>query len=69
MMALGLRYEHGALNRELASEKDWLQSVVSKLEKKAASMSEVGKYRLMKSIEWHITPVLSEQENLKRDEL
>jgi hypothetical protein len=59
MMALNSRYEHGALDRDLASEKDWLRSVTSKLVEKAAAMSEIGKYRLLKNIEWHITPILS----------
>jgi hypothetical protein len=61
MMALKSRYEHNTLESELVSEKYWLQSAISKLMEKAGSMSEIGRYRLLKNIEWHIPPIVSEQ--------
>jgi hypothetical protein len=58
MMALHSRYEHGKLDRDLPSEKSWLVSVTQKLLDKAAKMTPIGKYRLLKNIDWHLTPVL-----------
>lgn len=63
MMALGSRYESGVLDRELISERPWLQAVTAQIIERAAVMSEIGKFRLLKNIEWHITPVLSPSEN------
>jgi hypothetical protein len=61
MMALRSRYEHSALERELASEKDWLHSIISKLKERATGMSEIGRYRLLKNIESNLASFLPVQ--------
>jgi len=63
-MALHSRYENSALERELVSEKSWLRSVTSKLIAKAEGMSDIGKYRLPKNIEWHMTQLEHKKEDL-----
>ena len=50
MIGLQARYEHGKLNRELASEKSWLEQVKNKLVEEVRSRAPMEKYRLEKMI-------------------
>jgi hypothetical protein len=58
MMAIKARYEHGSLERDLATEKPWLVLVQDKLKQRAAGMVPIARYRLLQNAELHISSVL-----------
>jgi hypothetical protein len=55
LMALKSRYEGGRLSRELIAEKPWRQAVKDRLVEAAGSMAPIGKFRLMKNVEWNLS--------------
>ncbi len=52
------RYEHGDLERDLASERPWLIKVRELLLKAGSMMPAIAKYRIQKNVEWYIDPFL-----------
>ena len=60
LMAFKGRYEHGQLKGELAVEAPWLLEVRDKLLSAAACMSQLGKYRIDRFVQWYLDPFLKE---------
>lgn len=60
LMAFKARYGHGELGGELAEEAPWLLRVRDRLVSKASSMSQLGKFRTGKFVEWFLDPFLEQ---------
>ncbi len=58
LMSLSIRYDHDALNRDLAAERPWLEALRITLERHSANLLPVARDRLVKNIRWFIAPKL-----------
>lgn len=61
LMTISIRYDHDALNRNLAEERPWFMALRTELERRAVGLSNVARDRLTKNIGWFITPKLEEE--------
>lgn len=58
--ALKARYEYGRLNRDLGSEKVWLETMLAKLRSKTEKMTSLDRFRIERSIAHSVEPILTE---------
>jgi hypothetical protein len=63
LMSLSIRYDHDALNRDLADERPWLDALRTTLERQSANLPPVARDRLVKNIKWFIAPKLDGAES------
>jgi hypothetical protein len=59
LLALNVRYEHGQLDRDLPSERPWIETVRAKLVEVSASATPIVRYRLTHLIGRNLDPVLA----------
>ncbi|MBE9557454.1 MAG: hypothetical protein IMF08_11410 [Proteobacteria bacterium] len=62
LKAFRSRYDHSRFDRELATEKPWLETVRDKILEAAEAMPPIGKYRLIQNVKWNIAPALGEEQ-------
>ena len=63
--ALRLRYEHGRLSNELATELPWIESIREKFVSAAANMSPIGKYRVLELVKSGLEPFCGDPKETK----